>query len=124
MRKDAKDFANWLDMTMENMGTSNRDLASMVGVHDSVVSRWRSGRTKPTMENLDKIASALDVDVVRLAATAGYMDSHHIDPLPVPVPTAARRRIQRQLEQIHGLVDEDIEAVLISWDQRNAGGES
>jgi transcriptional regulator with XRE-family HTH domain len=114
-------------MTMENEEISNRDLAVRVGVHESVTSRWRSGRSTPSTENCERLAAALGVDFLRLAVTAGLMNSKSVgaDPLPIPEPVAVRARIRHQLQQIKGLTRDGVEAALRAWDEEiavNDGG--
>lgn len=118
-------FAKWLDITMENKGISNRSLAAKIGVHESVTSRWRAGRTSPSIENCEALAIALDVEFLRLAVTAGILDATaaHAEPLPAPEPSAVRTRIRQQLEHIKGLTPASIEALLAQWDEDMEDGE-
>lgn len=119
MRKDdgAQMFSNWLDTAMESRGYTNKDLATKIGVHESMTSRWRSARSTPSPENCERLAKALDVDYLALTVTAGLVDGGAIgvDPLPVP-PRAVRERIRNQLQHVKGLTDKSIEAALQQWD--------
>lgn len=116
-------FAHWLDATIENAGWSHREFAELVGVHESIVSRWLTPTAKPSIPSLEKMAKLLEVDLVQLAVTAGQFSEQHGERLPMPPLTAARARIRRELEKIPGLHEADIAAALQSWDARHRTGE-
>ncbi len=124
MRKDIRDFARWLDLTMENQNITNRELSNKINVNESMTSRWRSARSVPNMENCEKLAEALGVDFLSLAVTARILDGNKIGikPLDTPEPTVIRSRIRFQLRQIQGLTEGSIEAALHQWDTDVAEG--
>jgi transcriptional regulator with XRE-family HTH domain len=68
----SKPFANWLNATMLSRGLSQAQLARVVGVADTQVSRWRRGQVVPTVHYLQRIADTLDVPRVSLDRLAGY----------------------------------------------------
>lgn len=111
-------FARWLDLTMENREISGRSLAKRIRVHDSAVSRWRSGEQSPSLDTVMRIAKALNVDGIRLAVTAGLIDSEAAgkDPLPLPEPTARRQAIKRQIGRIRGLTDHEKQRLMETYD--------
>ena len=109
-------FARWLDATVSNLGWSNRELAERVGVHESVVSRWLTGRSSPSTENLETLAGVLSVDFLALAVTAGLISERQGEPLPMPPPIAERARIKQQLDKVRGLGDAPAAAALRVWD--------
>ena len=41
---------------------TQRDMAEMIGVSDITVAAWESGRTKPRLRKIPRIAEALGVD--------------------------------------------------------------
>lgn len=98
----AETFGRWLDLTMGNQGIKGRTLARKLRVHDSAVSRWRSGQGAPEMDTCMRLAKILDVDPIRLAVTAGLMDGDLIgvETLPLPEPTAQRQAVRGQLEKL------------------------
>lgn len=116
-------FARWLDITMANNHITGRELATQLHVHDSVVSRWRSGEGTPTVENCGRLAEALDVDPLRLAVTAGVLDAHMagVEPLPLPPATALRERVRDQIYQIRGLTERSRTALLEAFDETMEG---
>lgn len=118
-------FGRWLDTTMANQKISGRDLAKWVGVHDSVVSRWRSGAGTPGLDTCKRLADALGVDPLRLAVTAGLVDQGmaRVEPLPMPPATALRERVRDQIGEIRGLTAASRRALLEAFDQ-SVGEES
>jgi TolB-like protein len=52
-------FAERLSLAMKALNCSRPQLAASVGVDKSLVSRWLSGRVRPSSHNLAKISSAL-----------------------------------------------------------------
>jgi len=107
-------FAQWLDITMSNRGITGRHLAKRLGVHDSAVSRWRSGQGIPSMDTCVRLATELDVDPLRLAVTAGHMDGEvvGIDPLALPADYARRKHVREQIRSIKGVDTGVIERLL------------
>ena len=65
-------FAHWLNATMHSRGLSQAQLARVVGVADTQVSRWRRGQVVPTVRYLQRIATTLDVPRASLDRLAGY----------------------------------------------------
>ena len=47
----------------DSKGYSDSKIASMTGITKSTFTDWKNGRSKPKIEKLQKIASALDVSV-------------------------------------------------------------
>src|SRR4051812_11694260 len=98
-RKGNRLFGEWLDITLSNQGVQGRTLAEAIGVHDSAVSRWRSGTGAPSAESIEPMAELLGVDALRLSVTAGLVSEKvaGVEPLPMPEPTAQRQSVKRQL---------------------------
>lgn len=92
-------FADWLDRTLTERKISGGEVARSVGKSDGTVSKWRSGKAKPSLASVRKLAAFLDVDPLRLIVTAGLMSSEEagVDRLPIPRETV---RVQRAKEQI------------------------
>ena len=53
------DFADRLKLALKQANVSPGALGAAVGVDKSVVSRWLSGRVRPTQHNLARIAAVL-----------------------------------------------------------------
>lgn len=114
------EFAEWLDITLENRGVSGRTLADQIGVHENAVSRWRSGTSTPTSDNVAKMARVLDLDARRLALTAGVLAPEFapdVEPYPMPEPTAQRESVRRQIARIKGLSEDGHKALLEAYDK-------
>ena len=72
MTERSSHFASWLSTTMQRRGLSQAELARVVGVADTQVSRWRRGQVVPTVHYLQRVADALDVSRSTLVELAGY----------------------------------------------------
>lgn len=115
-------FGLWLDLTMANRGIKGRALAKKLHVHDSAVSRWRSGQGTPAMDTLMRLAQTLGVDPIRLAVTAGLLDGQIVTatPLPLPAPTAQRQSVKEQLSKIRGITATEKQRLIQAYDEMGA----
>lgn len=113
-----QDFGEWLDVTMSNKNISGRTLAEVAGVHESAVSRWRSGTAVPSMDSIEKMAATLGVEALRLAVTAGVISAGvaGVEPLPQPEPTARRESVRRQLANLRGVTDRERRLLLQAYE--------
>jgi transcriptional regulator with XRE-family HTH domain len=67
-------WADWLAARMQAVGfAANSDLARATGVPDSVISRWRTSGTTPSIGQLRRLQSALQVSLVELLVAAGHL---------------------------------------------------
>jgi transcriptional regulator with XRE-family HTH domain len=67
-------WANWLAARMRATGfDANSDLARSTGVPDSVISRWRTSGTVPSIAQLRRLQSALQVSMLELVVAAGHL---------------------------------------------------
>lgn len=55
----------------KEMGITQKELASLIGVSESAISKWKSGDNEPSMKNLKKIADVLNCSMSEL--TEGIM---------------------------------------------------
>jgi transcriptional regulator with XRE-family HTH domain len=112
-----KQFAKWLDITMENREISGNELASLLNVNISQVSRWRNGHILPSLDTIDKIANVFDVDPARLAVLAGRLplDMTQVDPLPIPEPKIRTQRITELLSGIRGVTPAQRDAMIRAY---------
>ena len=60
-------FSQRLNALLKKRNLKGKDLAKVIGVTPSAVSRWRNAISDPDEENLKKIADALDVDLRELS---------------------------------------------------------
>lgn len=61
-------------------------LAEMAEFHPSVISNWRSGKQRPSLTNITKLAAALDVNAHDLAARAGVAEGFAQASTPTQLP--------------------------------------
>lgn len=111
-------FGEWLDLTLSNMGITNREAAVKLEVSEAAVSRWKSGKTKPGFSNVQALANLFDVDPMRLAATAGLTKDESIAPLPMPQATARQERIRKQILNIKYATDEERQGLVEYFETR------
>lgn len=62
----AGELARRLKAEREGRHLSQQDLASKLGVAPNTVSRWETGTYTPKLDDLDRIAAALELDVAQL----------------------------------------------------------
>lgn len=112
-----KDFARWLDITMENRGVSGNQLAERLGVNISQVSRWRNGHTLPSLDYIDKIAHVFKVDPHRLAVLSGRLpaDMAKAEPISIPEPKMRIQKIREALKTVRGLTEDERNAIIRAY---------
>lgn len=76
---------------MKNAQVSPAELARVVGVADSIISRWLKGAI-PTVKNLRKAAPVLGVPVRDLVVRAGHMLPEEVGLEAPPTPPEPYRR--------------------------------
>jgi len=115
-------FADWLDRTLTEQKISGGEVARAVGKSDGTVSKWRSGKAKPSLTSVRKLASFLEADPLRLMVTAGLMTPAEagVDPLPMPRETVRVARAKEQIMKNPYLSREDREALLKTLNERYA----
>ncbi len=117
--KHRPDFGYWLDVTLSNQGMTGRELAKLVGVHDSAVSRWRAGHGVPTMEGIAKVAELFNVEPLRLAVTAGLVSAKvaGVSSVDMPEPKGRREEVRARLRSVPGLTPQEVQALLERYDE-------
>lgn len=65
-------FAAWLQDRIRTLPLETVELARLLGVNRSTVSRWLSGRSRPSAENLPLLAEAVGETMTVLYRLAGY----------------------------------------------------
>jgi transcriptional regulator with XRE-family HTH domain len=66
-------FGAYLTRAMDAARLSIADLERQTGINNSLISKWRLGRTVPSMENLRLLAPALHVPPMDLFVRAGHV---------------------------------------------------
>ena len=79
-------------------GITQTELASLMGTHQSVVARWETGKTQPTLETVSKAVQAAGLKL-EVSLTGG--DDNPTPPIraKVPIPPAMAEVKQRQAAQ-------------------------
>lgn len=93
---------------------SRQDLAGLVRVSESTISRWITGPGKPKTEILAVAADALGIDLGELLVRAGH--GRPADPETIKQPELAHpllREVDRMLDPRSPLTDKDRERLLI-----------
>lgn len=83
---DNIDFGIWLkEKRIEAVYESQGLLSRACGIDHSTIARWERGFTKPSPENLKKLAPFLKTSCEELMAAAGYLDKNdrHVKTCPV-----------------------------------------
>jgi transcriptional regulator with XRE-family HTH domain len=98
-------WGSWLGARMAATGfESNSDLARRTGVPDSVISRWRTSGTVPSIGQLRRLQQALQVSLLELLVAAGHLSADEAgitsftEPVRVPRDTRAAIRNDPALE--------------------------
>lgn len=119
MARKGTDFGRWLDIMMSNAHLSGREVATRIGVHDSAVSRWRSGKGAPTIEAVTSLADMFNVEPLRLAVRAGLVSEKvaGVPPVDMPEPKAQREEVRNSITKIPGLTDLERQALLERYDE-------
>lgn len=83
-------IGNRIKSARQTRKRSQQWLADEIGVHQTSVTQWETGRTDPATENLKRLAKALNVDFEWLATGRGEMEMQYrpvamktAEPLPV-----------------------------------------
>ena len=85
----------------EKSGLSLRKIGDALGISDSAVAQWESGKTFPSRRNLLSFASAAHCDFIWLMTGLEWQHSNKAQPRPVPLLT----------------IDAALEAPLLAWDE-------
>ncbi|MTI82307.1 MAG: helix-turn-helix transcriptional regulator [Firmicutes bacterium] len=70
-----RDFGKWLKAKRVEAGYESQGLLSRTcGIDHSTIARWERGDTKPSPDNLKKLAPYLKTTYEEILAAAGYLD--------------------------------------------------
>jgi transcriptional regulator with XRE-family HTH domain len=91
----------WLAGELERRGESRRAFARRIKVTDATVAGWIRSGARPTWENCQRIADALDVDVASVRHRAGYDHEPALDPeLRRNLTTAQLDEVERFIQEL------------------------
>jgi len=66
-------FYTWLSRRLVTKGLTWATLSRMADVGEPTFTKWKTGRAKPSLEMVRKVAKALDEDPIRLMVIAGLL---------------------------------------------------
>jgi transcriptional regulator with XRE-family HTH domain len=107
-------WPQWLAQRMAEVGLpTNRDLARAAGVPESVLSRWRNQGVTPSVEQLRRLRTPLQVPLLELLVRAGHLDAREAGLEDRPAPVPVRLGV---VEALHADPDlpEDLRSLLLS----------
>ncbi|MGN6245267.1 MAG: helix-turn-helix domain-containing protein [Motilibacteraceae bacterium] len=119
----------WLAARMELRGfRSSSELARAAGIPDSVISRWRSGASVPSVVQLRRLQGPLQVPLLTLLVAAGHLTADEValelPPDPEPRPRDTRDAIRRDAglsEDLRHLLEVQYDAMLAVAAARASG---
>lgn len=104
---------------------SNSELARSTGVPDSVISRWRTSGTVPSIAQLRRLQSALQVSLLELVVAAGHLSKEEAGVTSfspaVRVPRDARAAIRHDKgldDDLKHLLEVQYDAMLLLAEAR------
>jgi transcriptional regulator with XRE-family HTH domain len=105
-------WAEWLAERMRGVGfEGNSDLARATGVPDSVISRWRTAGTTPSIGQLRRLQSALQMSLVELLVAAGHLTAEEAGVRSFTLPARVSRGTRDAISQDREL-DDDLRHLL------------
>jgi transcriptional regulator with XRE-family HTH domain len=105
-------FADWLNATMQSRRLSQAQLARVVGVADTQVSRWRRGQVVPTVRYLQRIADTLDVPRASLDRLAGYPVSEASEEPPAAADPERQAELHAYSAAYRSLLEHEVPRAL------------
>lgn len=110
------DFASWVAQQIANKGyKTDAEAARHIGVPQSTIGRWKTGKKQPLAETMRKISESLNIPMQQVLVAAGYLKPEETGVVEV-VSTKALTNDQLLTEIASRLVDDKPEA-LTSADQ-------
>lgn len=99
----ATDLSANIRAAVERGGFSQSGLADAIGVHESTVSLWISGKRTPGMKNLERLAKAMGLEARDLWSGPEAMPA-----------TAAQRSVLEDMNQLDATQQEIVAALVRS----------
>ncbi|HZJ51274.1 MAG TPA: helix-turn-helix transcriptional regulator [Actinomycetota bacterium] len=103
-------FLGPLDRTLrarrEQLGLDQAQVAEFVGVSQQTISRWESGAITPPPKRLAKLAVALDIDLDRMLAYAGYLSNGADWPRWQLLNTFSERMTELSDDELAAVIDQ------------------
>lgn len=100
-------FGEWLEEEYKSRGWSQKKFAALIGVKNTAVSNWVTGRQMPDETNCDRIAAVLDIHRNEVRGRAG----RHLVTVDSPAPTQTTATDTQLLTTGHASVDDAISLI-------------
>jgi transcriptional regulator with XRE-family HTH domain len=101
----ASTWAQWLGRRMAELGFgANSDLARAAGVPDSVISRWRTTGTTPSLTQLRRLQRPLNATLLQLLVASGHLTAEEAQAREVAAPVRIARGVREAV-----LADPDLD---------------
>ena len=91
---------------------NDADVSKKASLQQSIFSDWKKGKSKPKMENMVKIADALEMDFYEFMGPVGKFSSYRIDKTP-PAYTEQDLFDKELLRLFHNATSATQESVMI-----------
>lgn len=75
MKFTAEQTHKWFGERLEFLGINQEQLSKKAGIAESDVSRYRSQKGRPRIELIDRLAEALEVDIIALLIALGAVEA-------------------------------------------------
>lgn len=75
MKFTPEQTSKWFSERLEFLGINQEQLGKKAGIAESDISRYKSQKGRPRIELVDRLAEALDVDIISLLIALGAIDA-------------------------------------------------
>lgn len=96
-------FAETAQSLIDRSGKSQRQVAKLVGVASSTISRWLSGGTPPDLETASRMADVLEVSLDQLSGRVEWdLDREYLER---EIRRLGAREVLRRVMAFHGAIE-------------------
>lgn len=75
MKFTAEQTSKWIGLRLEYLGINQVQLGDKAGIDESDISRYKAQKGRPRVEMIDRLADALEVDIISLLIALGAIDA-------------------------------------------------
>lgn len=86
-------------------GITQEELADLAGINRTTIAKYETGRTKPSAQNVARMAEALGVSVDAIVSGGDYVEAVHVSPGAVRVPVLGVIPAGIPIEAIEDIID-------------------
>lgn len=88
---NVKEIGNRIKLRRTALQMTQKDLANAMSVSNQLISKWETGESVPSLEYLDSLCKALDVDYSYFTSD-GDAGTEHSEAIPIAKPEKQRKR--------------------------------